>query len=212
MILVDSPQMTGQWTVDVSFHGAFDSQVGCIEQSIKELARTAEKIGSMVGMISNIADQTNLLALNATIEAARAGEAGRGFAVVATEVRSLANQTAKATGEIESWIKDTQEQTRRTVIDIQKTAETIEVMNSAAATIAAAIVEQSSTTEGMSHTVNESIKNAERSAAEINSVAEAMNLAATQAADMVDASRHLSQLASELSRGVAVFFDEVRAA
>ena len=183
-----------------------------VENYIAQLAVTAEKIGSMVGMISNVAGQTNLLALNASIEAARAGEYGRGFAVVAGEVKSLASQTANATGEIEAWIKETQEQTRQAVKDIQKSAETIDVLNSVAADISASVVQQLSTTDGMLHAVDESTQSTERSAAAINNVAEAMNVVTSRAADMVDASRHLSELASELSKGVTVFFDQVRAA
>lgn len=77
-----------------------------MDDAITRLRQVTGSIGTVVGMIADIAAQTNLLALNATIEAARAGEAGRGFAVVAAEVKSLATQTASATQEIAAQIAE----------------------------------------------------------------------------------------------------------
>jgi len=82
------------------------SDAGQMNQAVARLQEVTASIGTVVGLIADIAAQTNLLALNATIEAARAGEAGRGFAVVASEVKSLATQTANATGDIAGQIAE----------------------------------------------------------------------------------------------------------
>ena len=93
---------------------ASDQAAGAVRVS-EALSETAKSIESILGLIRDVAGQTNLLALNATIEAARAGDAGRGFAVVAQEVKSLANQTARATDDIAAKIAAIQSATRSTV-------------------------------------------------------------------------------------------------
>ena len=111
------------------------------------LAKSAGRIGEVVGLINTIAAQTNLLALNATIEAARAGEAGRGFAVVASEVKSLASQTAKATEEISEQISDIQKVAGEAIDAIKGIGGIIGEVNEVATAIAAAVQQQGAATQ-----------------------------------------------------------------
>lgn len=91
-------------SLEIANRAAIDAEA--MNDAIMQLHAVTHSIGTVVGLISDIAAQTNLLALNATIEAARAGEAGRGFAVVASEVKTLASQTATATQDIARHIAD----------------------------------------------------------------------------------------------------------
>ena len=122
---------------------------------VQGLSSAAEKVGEVVTLITDIAEQTNLLALNATIEAARAGEAGKGFAVVASEVKNLANQTAKATDEIALQVSTIQTESKSFVGAIEKITEIIESINDISTTIASAVEEQGAATQEISRSVQQ---------------------------------------------------------
>ncbi|CAG35707.1 methyl-accepting chemotaxis protein [Desulfotalea psychrophila] len=106
----------GKRTIDetISVIETLGIDMAQLQSSINKLSGNSDDIGKIIDVIVNIADQTNLLALNAAIEAARAGEAGKGFAVVADEVRTLAQRTQDATGEIRSMIENLQQGTKQT--------------------------------------------------------------------------------------------------
>ncbi len=102
-----------------------------VSQSITSLKEESETINSFVGTITSISEQTNLLSLNASIEAARAGEAGRGFAVVAEEIRKLADDSAKAAGQIRNNVSNIEAQTATSVKDADKAQEMVALQTEA---------------------------------------------------------------------------------
>jgi methyl-accepting chemotaxis protein len=93
---------------------------------IGELGHASDAIGTIIGVIEEIANQTSLLALNASIESARAGEHGRGFAVVAAEVRRLAERTSRATGEVDQMVRDIQAGTAEVVEAMRSSMQMVE--------------------------------------------------------------------------------------
>jgi methyl-accepting chemotaxis protein len=181
-------------------------------KAIRSLDDAAERIGSVVGLISKIAAQTNLLALNATIEAARAGEAGKGFAVVAAEVKALANQTSKATGEISAQVAAIQEATKGAVSEIDSIARSIHELTAVSTSVAAAVDQQGTTTREIADSIQKAAGHTAHASQEISSVEQAASRAVAAVGEISGWTTRLSARAQDLESKVARFFSRVRAA
>ncbi len=160
--------------------------------AIESLSLASDRIGAVVEIIAGIARQTNLLALNATIEAARAGEAGKGFAVVASEVKTLSQQTAKATEDIQKQIAEIQAATQQSVDSIGGISKRIEELDGVTNAIAAAIEEQDAATSEIARTI-------EAAAAGVAGISSGVATVSANTDEVSGASADIRQITSDLA-------------
>jgi methyl-accepting chemotaxis protein len=172
---------------------------------ITELRNSTLKITDVVRLIAGIAEQTNLLALNATIEAARAGETGKGFAVVANEVKELAQETARATGDVTARVAAIENDTARAVTAIDAIAARIGQVNDYQTAIAAAVEEQAVTTAEMTRNINEAATSSQNIAAGIGVVNSAVDGTRRSMATSHGAADELTSTAQRLTGLVGRF-------
>ena len=182
--------------------------VGVVETTnatVSQLGNSSQEIGNVIQVIQNIAAQTSLLALNATIEAARAGEAGRGFAVVAGEVKELARETAEATDSVIQRVQAIQADTDGAVAAIAEIGEIINQINSYQSSIAAAVEEQSVTTESIGGSVAHALGRTEaiaRAVEEVGGTARGSSEAVTATKALAD---DVERMGAQLARVVGAF-------
>ena len=181
------------------------------DEKIAGLTEASQRIGEVLGLITDIANQTNLLALNATIEAARAGEAGKGFAVVAAEVKNLANQTAKATDEISLQIDNIQNVTGETVDAIKEINRTIGQIGESSTAISAAVEEQDAATKEIAVNVEQAAVGTSEVTRNVALVTQGAQETGAAASQVLSASGELAKQSSLLETEVRSFLERLRA-
>jgi methyl-accepting chemotaxis protein len=179
---------------------------------VAALARAASQIGDVLGLIRKIAAQTNLLALNASIEAAKAGSAGRGFSVVAGEVKTLAEQTARATQTIASKIADVQASANDAASSIREIAAAMSEVNFITSSIATAIEQQGAATREIDGSVRQASDGAKNVTANMASVTDAVHQASRSAQQVHEVSAEVNSRTQELRSEIQQFLTSVAAA
>jgi methyl-accepting chemotaxis protein len=178
---------------------------------VRGLSEAADKIDAVMQLINSIAAQTNLLALNATIEAARAGEAGKGFAVVAAEVKTLADQTGRATKDIVDHVGAVQAAVGQVSQVIEGIGGTIERVNAVSATIAGSVQRQSAATDEIGRNVQLTARSADQVTESITHVLAATEKSCSVSTQVRACIADLEREAAELHENIEIYVRQTAA-
>jgi methyl-accepting chemotaxis protein len=180
--------------------------------TVEQLVASVGKINNVSNLIRDVAAQTNLLALNATIEAARAGDAGRGFAVVAQEVKSLAGQTEKATGDITQQISSIEVTTSHVVQAMKAIAGTIAQLDENASDISVAVQQQDAVSKEIARSANAAAERTRDVSMSVVQVSDAAAKTDQVASAVLNAGGELAARSGKLRAEVERFLAQVRVA
>ncbi len=180
------------------------------ERTMNAMSTAGQNIAAVAGLIRDIASQTNLLALNATIEAARAGEAGKGFAVVAAEVKSLALQTARATGQIDTHITEVQVATKDAVDSIAEINRMISDAHEMTHSVTGTVAAQAMATNEIASNIDQALTGFHDIAGNIHGVTKNAGQTETLAKGTREASITLSSESQRLATAVRDFILALR--
>jgi methyl-accepting chemotaxis protein len=180
--------------------------------SVTRLQDVVSRIGDVTKLINDIAEQTNLLALNATIEAARAGEAGKGFAVVATEVKALAEQTSKATEEIDTQISEMKLAADDSISATASVAQMVKDIEERISAMAAATEEQNAATTEIARNISEAAESTQNVTGSMGEVSEATSSTGEMSGQMSTSIQELHGRSSRMRETMSEFLTKVRVA
>jgi methyl-accepting chemotaxis protein len=197
-------------SADIARHAS--SETRTIIGAVERLAATVGQINNVSNLIRDVAAQTNLLALNATIEAARAGTAGRGFAVVAQEVKSLAAQTEKSTGDITQQIGSIETTTSGVVAAMKAIAVTIGQLDENATEISVAVQQQDAVSKEIARSANAAAERTREVSASVVQVSDAAAKTGDVANAVLSAGAELAARSGRLRAEVERFLAQVRVA
>ncbi|HEY2528371.1 MAG TPA: methyl-accepting chemotaxis protein [Xanthobacteraceae bacterium] len=197
-------------SADIARHASDEAK--SIIGTVERLAATVAQINSVSNLIRDVAAQTNLLALNATIEAARAGVAGRGFAVVAQEVKTLAAQTEKSTGEITRQISSIEVTTSSVVAAMNTIAGIIGQIDENANEISVAVQQQDVVSKEIARSANAAAERTREVSASVAQVSDAAIKTGQVAAAVLNAGSELAAKSGRLRAEVERFLARVRVA
>ncbi len=180
--------------------------------TVEQLVASVGQINNVSNLIRDVAAQTNLLALNATIEAARAGDAGRGFAVVAQEVKSLAGQTEKATGDITRQISSIEVTTSQVVQAMKAIAGTIAQLDENASDISVAVQQQDAVSKEIARSANAAAERTRDVSMSVVQVSDAAAKTGEVVSAVLNAGGELAARSGKLRAEVERFLAQVRVA